>query len=341
MPKIKSIKELQTARKKILKDRKKIISTLTVCGGTGCQASRSRAVIDAFEEELSEQGLEEKVYLRATGCHGFCEQGPIAVIEPGNIFYCHVLPEDANEIITKTVLKNKIIKRLLYIDPVSGKTIQTESKIPFYRAQDRQLLAQNRQIDPCSIEDYIAIGGYSALAKTLSGIPPEKVIQEIKASGLRGRGGGGFPTGRKWAECREAPGDEKYVICNADEGDPGAYMDRCVLEGNPHLVLEGMMIGAWAIGARQGYIYVRNEYPLAVKHARVAVQQARELGLLGENILGSSFSFDVEIARGGGAFVCGESTALMASLEGKVGEPRPKDVHTVVDGLWHKPTTAE
>jgi NADH-quinone oxidoreductase subunit F len=338
MPKIKSIKELQTARKKILKDRKKIISTLTVCGGTGCQASRSRAVIDAFRKELSGQGLEEKVYLRATGCHGFCEQGPIAVIEPGNIFYCHVLPEDANDIITKTVLKNKIIKRLLYVDPVSGKTIRTESKIPFYRAQDRQLLAQNKQIDPGSIEDYIATGGYSTLAKTLSGIPPEKVIQEVKASGLRGRGGGGFPTGRKWAECREAPGDEKYVICNADEGDPGAYMDRCILEGNPHLVLEGMMIGAWAIGARQGYIYVRKEYPLALEHARVAVRQAKALGLLGKNILGTSYSFDVEIVRGGGAFVCGESTALMASIEGKVGEPRPKDVHTVVDGLWHKPT---
>jgi len=276
--------------------------------------------------------------VRATGCHGFCEQGPIVVIEPGNTFYCHVLPDDAHEIIAKTVCKGEVIERLLYTDPVSGKTIQKESEIPFYHAQDRQLLAQNRQIDPLSIEDYIAIGGYSALAKTLVGIAPEAIIKEIKDSGLRGRGGGGFPTGRKWAECREAPSDEKYTICNADEGDPGAYMDRSILEGNPHLVLEGMMIGAWAIGAQQGYVYVRNEYPLAVEHIRIAVQQARELGLLGENILGSSFSFDVEIARGGGAFVCGESTALMTSLEGKVGEPRAKDIHTVVDGLWHKPT---
>ncbi|MFC2069649.1 NADH-ubiquinone oxidoreductase-F iron-sulfur binding region domain-containing protein [Chloroflexota bacterium] len=194
-------------------------------------------------------------------------------------------------------------------------------------------------VDPCSIEDYIVNGGYSALTKVLYGISPDEIIKEIKSSGLRGRGGGGFPTGDKWAECREAPGDEKYVICNADEGDPGAYMDRGVLEGNPHLVLEGMMIGAWAIGARKGYIYVRNEYPLAVEHSRIAVKQARELGLLGENILGSSFSFEVDIARGGGAFVCGESTALMASIEGKVGEPRSKDVHTVVDGLYHKPTT--
>jgi NADH-quinone oxidoreductase subunit F len=288
---------------------------------------------------LVKQGLEKSVLVRTTGCHGFCEQGPIVVIEPDNTFYCHVLPDDAREIIDKTVCKGEVIERLLYTDPVSGKTIQTESEIPFYSAQDRQLLAQNRQINPRDIEDYIAIGGYSALAKTLTRIAPETVIEEIKASGLRGRGGAGFPTGRKWAECREAAGDEKYVICNADEGDPGAYMDRCLLEGNPHLVLEGMMIGAWAIGAQQGHIYVRNEYPLAVENTRVAVRQARELGFLGENILGASFSFDVEIARGGGAFVCGESTALMASLEGKVGEPRPKDIHTVVDGLWHKPTT--
>ena len=339
MTKINTISDLEALLNRLLDDRKKFRATLTVCGGTGCQASHSRAVIDAVKDELVKQGLEKSVHLRATGCHGFCEQGPLVVIEPGNIFYCHVLPDDVQEIFAKTVRNGEVIERLLYTDPVSGELIHTESEIPFYLAQDRQLLARNRQVDPCSIEDYIAIGGYSALGKTLSGIAPKEVIQEIKASGLRGRGGGGFPTGRKWAECREAPGDEKYVICNADEGDPGAYMDRCLLEGNPHMVLEGMMIGAWAIGARQGYVYVRNEYPLAVKHIRVAVQQVRELGLLGENILESSFSFDVEIARGGGAFVCGESTALMASLEGKVGEPRAKDVHTAIDGLWHKPTT--
>jgi len=339
MTKINTISDLETLRKRLLDDRKKFRATLTVCGGTGCQASHSRAVIDVVKDELVKQGLEKSVHLRATGCHGFCEQGPLVVVEPGNIFYCHVLPDDVQEIFVKTVRNGEVIERLLYTDPVSGELIHTESEIPFYRTQNRHLLAQNQQVDPCSIEDYIAIGGYSALGKTLSGIAPKEVIQEIKASGLRGRGGGGFPTGRKWAECREAPGDEKYVICNADEGDPGAYMDRCLLEGNPHMVLEGMMIGAWAIGARQGYVYVRNEYPLAVKHIRVAVHQARELGLLGENILESSFSFDVEIARGGGAFVCGESTALMASLEGNVGEPRAKDVHTVIDGLWHKPTT--
>jgi NADH-quinone oxidoreductase subunit F len=338
MTEIKTFVALEALRKKLQNYRNSFKSSLTLCGGTGCQASRAQDLINSVKNELVKQGLEKSVLVRATGCHGFCEQGPIVVIEPGNIFYCHVSPDDAHEIIAKTVCKGEVVERLLYTDPVSGRTIQNELEIPFYRAQDRQLLAQNRQIDPRSIEDYIAIGGYSALAKTLAGIAPEAIIKEIKASGLRGRGGGGFPTGRKWAECREAPSDEKYTICNADEGDPGAYMDRSILEGNPHLVLEGMMIGAWAIGAQQGYVYVRNEYPLAVEHIRIAVRQARELGLLGENILGSSFSFDVEIARGGGAFVCGESTALMNSLEGKVGEPRAKDIHTVVDGLWHKPT---
>jgi NADH-quinone oxidoreductase subunit F len=261
------------------------------------------------------------------------------VIEPGNVFYCHASPEDAFEIVSQTVMKGELIEHLLYTDPVSGKKVRNEAEIPFYRAQERRILSQNRMVDPRSIEDYIVAGGYSALTRVLNGVAPEEIINEIKSSGLKGRGGGGFPTGRKWSECREASGDEKYVICNADEGDPGAYMDRCVLEGNPHLVLEGMMIGARAVGARKGYIYVRNEYPLAVKHSQIAVEQARELGLLGDNILGSSFSFDVDIARGGGAFVCGESTALMASIEGKVGEPRAKDVHTVVDGLYHKPTT--
>jgi NADH-quinone oxidoreductase subunit F len=296
-------------------------------------------VIDAMKKELKKQKLGRKVSVRVTGCHGFCEQGPIMVLEPGNIFYCHLKPEDAPEIVTKTLLKGEVIDRLLYTDPATSQKVQTEGDIWFYRAQDRQLLAQNRQVDPCSIEDYIDIEGYTAIAKMLAELSPEAVIEKIKDSGLRGRGGGGFPTFRKWAECRSAPGDEKYVICNADEGDPGAYMDRSVLEGNPHLVLEGMMIGAFAVGAQQGYVYVRNEYPLAVKHVKTAVQQAKELGLLGENILGSDFSFDVEIARGGGAFVCGESTALMASLNGKVGEPLPKDVHTVKDGLRHKPTT--
>jgi len=339
MSRLNSFRELEHLREKLREQSQNISTTVMVCGGPGCQSPRSQAIVDALREELSQQGIEPRVRLRATGCHGFCEQGPVMVIEPGNIFYCRVSPEDAFEIVSETLVNNKVIERLLYIDPVSGERIKTESEIPFYKAQDQQLLSRNRMVAPCSLEDYIEDGGYSALSRVLHGIDPEGIIKEIESSGLRGRGGGGFPTGRKWRECREAPGDEKYVICNADEGDPGAYMDRGVLEGNPHLVLEGMMIGAWAIGARKGYVYVRHEYPIAVKHTQIAVEQARELGLLGDNILGSPFSFDVDIARGGGAFVCGESTALMASIEGKVGEPRAKDVHTVVDGLYHKPTT--
>jgi len=261
------------------------------------------------------------------------------VIEPGNIFYCHVSPEDVAEIVLTTLRDGEVIERLQYTDPVSGAKVRTEAEIPFYRAQDRLLLGRNKSISPSSIEDYVGEGGYSSLAKVLEEMSPEQVIGEIKASGLRGRGGGGFPTGRKWESCRAAQGEPKYVICNADEGDPGAYMDRSLLEGNPHGVLEGMVIGAYAIAADCGYIYVRREYPLALEHASSAVVQARRLGLLGDNILGSGFSFDIKIARGAGAFVCGESTALMASLEGKVGEPRPKDVHTVEEGLWNKPST--
>ena len=339
MPKLATKEQLELIEKQLLLDRKKINKTLIICGDTACKAARAQEIIDAVNKEFLEQEIDSTVHLRVTGCHGFCEQGPVAVIEPGNVFYCHITPEDAHDIVTKTLQNGEVIERLLYTDPVSGRKIQTESEIPFYKAQDRQLLSKNKEVNPCSIEDYFATGGYKALAKAIDSLSPGEIIHEIKVSGLRGRGGGGFPTGRKWAECHEAPGDEKYVICNADEGDPGAFMDRCLLEGNPHLVLEGMMIGAYAVGATKGYIYVRDEYPMAVKHARIAVQQARKFGLLGEDILGSSFSFDVDVARGGGAFVCGESTALMASLEGKVGEPRAKDVHTVVDGLWHKPTT--
>ncbi len=339
MPGLETVNDLEVLYNRLNTKRREISTVLTVCGGTGCRAARCTEVIVALKQQVNGQGLTDRVNVRVTGCHGFCEQGPIMMIDPGNIFYCHLNPEDTEEIIARTVRNSDVIERLLYTDPVSGEKIRTEAEIPFYRAQDRQVLGRNRYLDPCSIDDYIALGGYQALAKTITGMAPKAVIEEIKASGLRGRGGGGFPTGRKWAECYEAASDEKYVICNADEGDPGAYMDRSVLEGNPHQVLEGMMIGAWAVGAQHGYVYVRNEYPLAVKHARRAVEQSREHGLLGESILGTSFSFDVEIARGGGAFVCGESTALIASLEGKVGEPRPKDVHTVVDGLWHCPTT--
>jgi NADH:ubiquinone oxidoreductase subunit F (NADH-binding)/(2Fe-2S) ferredoxin/NAD-dependent dihydropyrimidine dehydrogenase PreA subunit len=335
--KLKTVADLTAARTSAETRRTKT-TVVTMCGGTGCQASNSPRVAEALRLALASEGLTDSVELRLTGCHGFCEQGPILVIDPANILYCHVTPEDVPEIAHRTIRAGEVMERLLYTDPVSGRKIIKESDIPFYRAQDRMLLSQNRQIDPANIGDYIAIGGYTAAAKALGGMSPESIVDEIKKSGLRGRGGGGFPTGRKWGQCRTAGGDEKFVICNADEGDPGAYMDRSVLEGNPHAILEGMLIGSYAMGANQGYIYVRKEYPLAVTNTRKAIEQAREWGLLGENVLGSGHSFDVEVVRGAGAFVCGESTALMNSLEGKVGEPRPKDVHTVQDGLWHKPS---
>lgn len=340
MPRLSSAVELTALREELSACRTEKQTTVIVCGGTGCQASGCQAVKAAFCEELERRDLTDKVTLRVTGCHGFCEQGPLAVIEPSNIFYRHLKPEDIPEIVEQTVISGKPIERLLYEDPVSGDRIERESEIPFYASQDRILLSWNRQLNPCSIDDYIAEGGYQALARTLQEYRPKQVIEQVKASGLRGRGGGGFSTGRKWESCRAAAnGDGKYVICNADEGDPGAYMDRSILEGNPHSVLEGMLIGAYAVGASEGYIYVRNEYPLALEHARTAVQQAREYGLLGKNILGTDFCFDIEIARGAGAFVCGESTALMASLEGRVGEPRAKDIHTVEEGLRGAPTT--
>ncbi|GAG12001.1 unnamed protein product, partial [marine sediment metagenome] len=269
-------------------------------------------------KEIARQNLSAKIDIKVTGCHGFCEKGPVVVIKPKNIFYQQVKAEDVPEIIAETVIKDKIVDRLLYTDPATGKKITYEHEVPFYKEQERLVFGNNGLIDPNVIEDYLAIGGYAALAKVLSGMTPEAIIEEVKKAGLRGRGGGGFPAAVKWETCRNAEGDTRYVICNCDEGDPGAFMDRSLMEGNPHSVLEGMVIGAYAIGGHEGYIYVRNEYPLAVKNARIAIEQAEKLGLLGKNILGSGFDFSVKISRGGGAFVCGESTALMASLEGKV-----------------------
>jgi NADH-quinone oxidoreductase subunit F len=338
MPKLKSAAELEKLRQEMASKAQKK-KTVSVTNGTDGRTRGSPKIIEALNEELNKQGLDQQVSVKSTGCHGFCEEEPTVLIFPEEICYVKVKNEDVPSIVQETLVQGKIVERLLYRGSNGNQPILREAEIPFYQRQSRIILGNNRLLDMESINDYIALGGYAALAKALFQMAPDAVLNEVKKANLRGRGGGGFPTGRKWAECRDAPGDEKYVICNADEGDPGAYMDRCLLEGNPHLVLEGMITGAYAIGATKGYIYVRNEYPLAVKHARIAVEQARKLGLLGDNILGSSFSFDVDIARGGGAFVCGESTALMAALEGKVGEPRPKDVHTVVDGLWHKPTT--
>jgi NADH-quinone oxidoreductase subunit F len=331
-----SPQELEALRAAIIKDRDAQKPCITVCGGTGCLALGAEGVIAGFRRELKERRLESKISLRVTGCPGFCERGPLVVIKPENILYQQVRSEDVAEIVSATI-KGKIVDRLLYTDPDTGKKITYESDVPFYKKQKRLLLGNNSNIDPNVIEDYLALGGYAALAKALV-MKPEAVIAEVKKAGLRGRGGGGFPTATKWETCRHAEGDTKYIICNCDEGDPGAFMDRSLMEGNPHSALEGMVIGAYAIGGHEGYIYVRNEYPLAVKNAQIAIEQAEKLGLLGKNILGSGFDFSIKISRGGGAFVCGESTALMASLEGKVGEPRAKYVHTSEKGLWEQPT---
>jgi NADH-quinone oxidoreductase subunit F len=289
-------------------------------------------------EASKQSGEAIEVEAKCVGCHGFCERGPIVVVEPGDIFYQRVEEPDVAEIFRETVVGGRLVERLLYEHPGTGKKAQKAEEIPFYKVQNRIVLADNGLLDPTKITDYIAGGGYRALGKVLSSMTPEEVVSEVELAGLRGRGGGGFATARKWRSCRKAKGSPKYVICNGDEGDPGAFMDRSIMEGNPHSVIEGMAIGAFAIGAGQGYIYVRHEYPLAVEHLKIAIAQAQEMGLLGGNILGSPFSFDIRINRGGGAFVCGESTALMASLEGRPGEPRAKYIHTVESGLNGKPT---
>jgi NADH-quinone oxidoreductase subunit F len=292
----------------------------------------------SFKDEIERQGLEIKADCKQTGCHGFCERGPVIVIGPKEIFYQKVKPSDVPDIVSKTLLNGEVVDRLLYIDPITGQKALYEHEVPFYKKQTRLVLANNGRIDPTNILDYIAIGGYQALAKATTTMSCEEIIDTIEKSGLRGLGGGGFPTGRKWRSCKEAHGDVKFVIGNGDEGDPGAFSDRSLMEANPHSILEGMIIGAYAIGANQGYLYVRAEYPLALKHLQTAIDQAREYGFVGNNIFNSGFDFDIKINRGAGAFVCGESSALMASIEGKMGEPRAKYVHTVERGLWNQPT---
>ncbi|HUT71783.1 MAG TPA: NADH-quinone oxidoreductase subunit NuoF [Desulfatiglandales bacterium] len=338
MPRIKSPAELEEFRKDIISKRDPNKPCIAVCTGTGCLALGAAHVVTALKKEIKKQRLGTKVDVRETGCPGFCERGPLLVIYPEEICYLQVQPEDIPEITSQTLKKKKIVDRLLYVDPTTGEKVTHESDIPFYKNQLRNLIGNNIKIDPKSIDDYLAVGGYSALAKALCQETPEHVVELVKNSNLRGRGGAGFPAGLKWEFARKSPAKTKYVIVNADEGDPGAFMDRALLEGNPHSVIEGLTIGAYAIGSHEGYIYVRQEYPLAVENAGIAIKQAEEYGFLGKNILGSGFDFTITVHRGAGAFVCGEETALLMSLEGKPGEPRPRPPYPAVKGLWGKPT---
>ncbi len=338
-----SAEELAQLRQRIIEATDPAQPEIVVCYGTGCLASGAPQVEAALKEALKAADMDVKVrpLIKTTGCRGFCSRGPLVVIQPEGIFYQKVTPKDAEEIVQALAQGSGPVQRLLYHDPKTGEPIPHEKDIPFYKLQHRLVLRRIGAIDPTDIADTIAAGGYQALAKALFTMDPEQVVAEVEKSGLRGRGGAGFPTGRKWRgalKAIEKKGRPVYVVCNGDEGDPGAFMDCMVMEGDPHAVLEGMILGAYALGAEQGYIYVRAEYPVAIEHLTIAMEQARSLGLLGENILGSGFNFDLRINRGAGAFVCGESTALFTSIEGKAGEPRPKYVRSVEEGLWGRPT---
>ena len=311
---------------------------IRVCAGSTCNATGRAALSDALRAELDKRGLGDKVRVVLTGCHGLCQEGPIIVVHPQGVFYPRLKPKDIAEIVATSVVGDGVVERLLYVDPATGATVPLEKDVPFYAGQTRVVRAVNGYIDPLSIDDYLSRGGYAALATVLQQNDPEAVIDEVERSGLRGRGGAGFPAGKKWRFCRANPGEKHYIICNGDEGDPGAFMDRAVLEDDPHSVIEGMLIAAFAIGADEGYVYVRHEYPLAVSRLRHALSQARERGLLGADILGTGWDFDLRINQGAGAFVCGESTALTASIEGHRGMPRGKHIRTVAHGLWGQPT---
>ncbi|MFH0813920.1 MAG: FAD-dependent oxidoreductase [Pseudomonadota bacterium] len=337
MEKLLSVGQLEWFRNKIRGRTDERKTVVHVCL-TGCRAYGSAEVKAALEKEVSDQGLSPQVEVRATGCHGLCAKAPVIAIEPFGIQYQEVAPDDAPEIVALTLKNNQLIDRLAYKDPQTGKPIYYRSQIPFYRKQERRVLANCGRTDPTKIEQYIAVGGYRAIVKALSKMTPEEVVGEVTASNLRGRGGAGFPTGMKWKLARQAEGRPKYIVCNADEGDPGAFMDRAILEGDPHAVLEGMLVGAYAMGAEYGYIYAREEYPIAVEHLTIALEQMKELGLLGENILGTGFNFQLSLKMGAGAFVCGEETALMASIEGKRGMPRARPPFPAQSGLDGKPT---
>jgi NADH:ubiquinone oxidoreductase subunit F (NADH-binding)/(2Fe-2S) ferredoxin len=330
-------------RHKETRSRDKNEKVLIVSSATCGRANGSAALVDAFKAAWDKNNLHGEAHLRVTGCLGYCDREPLVIVRPHGFFYPQPKPADAERIVLESLIDGKPIERLFMKTNGNGNgnshLIRTEDEVPFYKHQVRWLFGDNFEIDPTSLEDYIHNGGYRAVIKTLTEMQPEQIIEEITKSGLRGRGGAGFPTGVKWASCRKADGDTKYVVCNADEGDPGAYANRGLMEGNPHSIIEGMIIGAYGIGANQGFIYVRTEYPLAVELLSKAIGDCRAAGLLGKNILGTGFDFDIKINRGGGAFVCGESTALMASIEGRAGEPRAKHIHTVERGLWDSPTT--
>nr|MBD3621528.1 NAD(P)H-dependent oxidoreductase subunit E [Sunxiuqinia sp.] len=311
---------------------------LLVCGGTGCKAAQSELIKNNFQNQLEERGLENDIQVIHTGCFGFCEQGPIVKIQPDNTFYVSVTPDDTSEIIEEHLIKGRIVERLLYTDPNTKSQISESKNMDFYKKQVRIALRNCGFINPENIEEYIGNEGYSALGKCLDELSPEETIRIIMDSGLRGRGGGGFPTGLKWDITRKEKNEQKYVVCNADEGDPGAFMDRSILEGDPHTVIEAMAICGYCIGADKGLVYIRAEYPLAIQRLKTALNQAREYGLLGKNILGTSFNFDIEIRYGAGAFVCGEETALIHSMEGKRGEPTFKPPFPSQEGYLGKPT---
>jgi NADP-reducing hydrogenase subunit HndC len=338
MPRINSAVELEAFRKGLLSKKDPLKPCIAVCAGTGCLGLGNDRVISAFEDEVKKRSLEAKVDIRATGCHGFCEKGPLVVITPEEICYVEVTPQDIPEIVAQTVIGKKVIDRLIYTDPDTGEKAAHQSEIPFYKKQMRHLIGNNSKIDPKSIDEYLVLGGYAALSKSLFEMSPEQVLEEIKKANLRGRGGGGFPAGLKWETARNAPGDEKYVIVNGHEGEPGAFMDRALFTGNPHSVLEGLIIGAYAIGSHRGFIYTRHDSPQLRNHIAIALAQAEEYGFLGDNILGSGFNFTVEVHLDIGIFVSGESSALMRSIEGKTPEPRPKYIRTSVSGVWDKPT---
>ena len=313
-------------------------SHVLVCGGTGCTSGGSDKVLETLREGIKANGLDKEITVVQTGCHGMCEAGPIVIVYPEGTFYTHVNPQDAKEIVAEHLLKGRVVERLLYKEAMHSEAVPHYNELPFYSKQVRLTLRNCGYIDPDSLEEYIARDGYQALAKVLTEKTPEQVVEDIKASGLRGRGGGGFSTGMKWMFCAKSPGPKKYVICNADEGDPGAFMDRSLLEGDPHAIIEGMAIGAYAMGADEGYIYCRAEYPLAIKRLLKSIEDAEEAGLLGENILGTGFNFTLHVKEGAGAFVCGEETALMNSIEGKRGMPRPRPPFPAIKGLWEKPS---